>query len=431
MARFLFATMPVPGHVAPIAPVVSRLVERQHTVVWYTSKFFQKNVEAAGAEFRPIRSTVDYGDSAFDVHFPERRRLTGLRQLVFDFEHLFLGAVEGYVADLRAIAADYRPDVLVTDPAVAASWILERVDGLPAATINITVLGLESRDTAPFGLGLPPSATPVGRVRNRALLWLVDHVIFGKVNRAFREIAERHDWPVAPFRPRAGGFLYLQPSIPELEYPVSDLPPQVHFVGALLPDPPVAFENPDWWAEIAATRASGRPVVLVTQGTIATDPANVIAPALEGLASEDVLVVVAGADPTALGAIPANARVARFVPFGLLMPMVDVYLTNGGFGGVMIALSHGVPVISAGTTEDKAEVGTRVAYAGVGINLKTNHPKPTRIRDAVRKVLDDPQYRARASAIRRELAERDGPGAAVELLEELAGTAQPVLRRGD
>jgi MGT family glycosyltransferase len=428
MARFLFATMPVPGHVAPIAPVARRLVERGHTVVWYTSRFLQKEVEATGAAFRAINSTVDYGDSAYDVHFPERKRFTGLRQLVFDFEHLFVGAVEGYVKDLRAIAAEHQPDVLVTDPAVAAGWLLEQVDGLPMATINVTVLGLESRDTAPFGLGLPPSASRIGRIRNRALMWLVDHVIFRRVNRAYRVLAKRHAWPVAPFRPRAGRFLYLQPSIPELEYPISDLPPQVHFIGALLPDPPAQFSEPDWWPDVAAARAQGRSVVLVTQGTIATNPADLITPAMEGLASEDVLVVVAGADATTLGSVPANVRVARFVPFGLLMPMVDVYVTNGGFGGVMIALSHGVPVVSAGTSEDKAEVGARLGVAGVGINLKTRRPQPELVRNAVRKVLDDPKYRTRADTISRELADRDGPVLAVDLLEELAATHEPVLR---
>jgi UDP:flavonoid glycosyltransferase YjiC (YdhE family) len=363
MPRFLFATMPVPGHVAPIAPVVRRLVSQGHAVIWYTSRFFAKQVAASGAEFRPIASTVDFGDSAYDTHFPGRANLTGLRQLVFDFEHVFLGAVEGYVRDLRSIAAELRPDVLVADPAVAASWILEEVDGLPTATINVTVLGLPSRDTAPFGLGLSPATGLLGRGRNRALLWLVDHVIFRRVNRANRAMTRRNGWPFTPFRPRTGRFLYLQPSIPQLEYPRSDLPSQVHFVGALLPDAPKEFVRPTWWVDVEAARAAGRAVVLVTQGTIATDPAELIEPTLEGLAAEDVLVVAAGADEGRIGAIPPNARVAEFVPFGPLMPLVDVYVTNGGFGGAMIALSHGVPIVCAGTTEDKSEVAARVAYA--------------------------------------------------------------------
>ncbi len=56
-----------------------------------------------------------------------------------------------------------------------------------------------------------------------------------------------------------------------------------------------------------------QPVVLVTQGTVATDPEALIVPTLRALAQEDVLIV-----PTTAGkpiesippdAIPANARI--------------------------------------------------------------------------------------------------------------------------
>lgn len=429
MSRFLFATMSIPGHVAPLAPVARRLVARGHSVVWYTSGHFRDQVEATGASFRPLVSTLDYGDSAYDVHFPQRARLSGLRQVVFDFEHLFVGAVEGYVDDLRSIVADFHPDALVTDPVVAAGWILEEVDGLPCATINVSVLGLPSRNTAPFGLGLRPTRGGLGQVRNRVLLWVTDHVVFRRVNHAYRLLARRRGWPVAAFRPRTGRFLYLQPSIPELEYARDDLPAQVHFIGALLAERRLDVEEPDWWDDVVAARAQGRPVVLLTQGTIATNQAELVEPTLEALAAEPVLVVAAGVDPQRLAALPANTRATRYVDFMALMPLVDVFVTNGGFGGVMIALANGVPVLCAGTTEDKAEVAARVAHAGVGINLMTNRPSPQRVREAVQSLLAETGYRDRARTIRAILAVADAADTAADLLEELARTGQPVLSR--
>jgi UDP:flavonoid glycosyltransferase YjiC (YdhE family) len=110
------------------------------------------------------------------------------------------------------------------------------------------------------------------------------------------------------------------------------------------------------------------------------------------------------------------------------MPHVDAYVTNGGFGGVMIALANGVPIVSGGTTEDKAEVGGRIAYAGVGINLKTNRPTGEQIRRAVISMLRDPRYRDRAGEIRDELASHKAPLEAAELLEQLATTQTPVVR---
>ena len=45
-----------------------------------------------------------------------------------------------------------------------------------------------------------------------------------------------------------------------------------------------------------------------------------------------------------IGKVPENVRVEPFVPFGELMPFVDVMVTNGGYGGIHFALAHGVAV---------------------------------------------------------------------------------------
>src|SRR4051794_9305376 len=117
MARFLIATMPVPGHVAPMAIVARRLVERHHEVVWYGSTFFQSKIEATGARFVPITSSIDYGDSEYDKYFPERAGKQGLAQVKFDFKHLFIDSVAGHIRDIRAILQDFAADVLLADPA--------------------------------------------------------------------------------------------------------------------------------------------------------------------------------------------------------------------------------------------------------------------------------------------------------------------------
>lgn len=427
MAKFLVATMPIPGHVLPVQPVVRRLIQQGHQVVWYGSRFMQSGIEASGARFEPIRSTLDFGDSDYNRHFSERSKLKGLAQLRFDFKHVFVDPIAGYLQDLREIQRGFGADVLLTDSGVAAAKILSHQDGLPWAALNISVLALQSTDVAPFGLGLMPSATPLGRLRNRLLYKMVDRLIFRDVQRHYDAAAARHGWPIFPFRPAASPYLYLQPSLPSFEYPRRDLPPQVHFIGPLLPEPPRTQRSlPVWWDDVVDPRKT---VVLVTQGTIATDGGQLLVPSLQALADEDVLVVATTGGPTAaqLGlTLPANARVEPFVPFTELMPHVDILLTNGGYGGVSIALAHGVPVICAGTSEDKPEVCNRVAWSGLGINLKTATPTVAQIRDAVRQMRSDSRYRQRAQALQAEAARHDAPAAAARLLVQLAQIKQPI-----
>ena len=78
----------------------------------------------------------------------------------------------------------------------------------------------------------------------------------------------------------------------------------------------------------------------------------------------------------------------------MVLPKVDAFVTNGGYGSVNQALSFGVPLVAAGLTEDKADINVRVAWSGVGINHETNEPTPQALREAIRNVLDKPNYRS-------------------------------------
>jgi UDP:flavonoid glycosyltransferase YjiC (YdhE family) len=174
--------------------------------------------------------------------------------------------------------------------------------------------------------------------------------------------------------------LHLHNGLAEFGHPRPDLPPQVHFVGALV-DPLPSEEVPSWWADVERT---DRPVVHVTQGTVAdTDLGDLVLPTLHALADLDVLVVASVGKQTPEN-VPANARVAPFLPYDRLLPRLSVMVTNGGFGGVRQALSHGIPLVVAGATEDKPEVAARVARAGVGVNLRSLY----RAQDAARNSAD-------------------------------------------
>jgi UDP:flavonoid glycosyltransferase YjiC (YdhE family) len=97
--------------------------------------------------------------------------------------------------------------------------------------------------------------------------------------------------------------------------------------------------------------------------------------------------------------------VADFIPYGELLPHVDVVVTNGGYGGVQQVLAQGLPLIVAGETEDKRDVAARVAWSGAGINLRTGTPTPEALATAVKTVLDDPSYRMAAQRLAREFAQ--------------------------
>jgi UDP:flavonoid glycosyltransferase YjiC (YdhE family) len=425
MSRILIATLPVVGHVAPILPLAAKLVERGHEVAWYTGKNFQSKIEATGARYLPMVVGRDLDDLDKEATLAGREKLKGIAQIKFDIKFGFIGPMPGHIEDIENILKTYPADVLVGDTAFSAGAIISKRNNLPWAIVNITVLSLPSVDAPPFGLGIMPGKGVFGRLHNRFLYWMADKMVFRDVYAYYYQLAAEQGWPEVGgvSIPMSSPYLFIQPTVPGFEYTRSDLPPQAHYVGPMLPPTPKAFTPPEWWDEVVN---SAKLVVLVTQGTVATDADQLVAPTLQALANEDVLVI-ATADPETLkGDIPANARVVPFVPFAHLMPHVSVMVTNGGYGGTTIALAHGVPIVSGGISEDKAEVSNRIAYSGVGINLKTATPTPEQVRKAVKEILSNSRYRHNARHMQAEFAEYDGPTQASRLLEQLARTGQPV-----
>jgi UDP:flavonoid glycosyltransferase YjiC (YdhE family) len=111
------------------------------------------------------------------------------------------------------------------------------------------------------------------------------------------------------------------------------------------------------------------------------------------------------------------------------MPHVDLLLTNGGYGSIQIALAHGVPVVAIGKSEDKAEIANRVEWSGVGVGVKTRVPNENQIRTAVRRVLTNPTYSARAEGMRHALASLNAARDGADLLEELAAGGDQMLEQ--
>ena len=59
--------------------------------------------------------------------------------------------------------------------------------------------------------------------------------------------------------------------------------------------------------------------------------------------------------------------------------------------------------------------------------MRTTRPGRLELREAVRRVLAEPDHAARAAAMQAELARYGGAGLAVDLLEQVAATRVPAL----
>jgi MGT family glycosyltransferase len=435
MPEILIASLSPLGHIGPLLNVAQGLVDRGDRVTVLTSAQHVAKIRAVGATPRAIPAEADFDLTRLDIDLPGRADTSGIKRVNFDIVRLFVQPMPHQARVLAEVMAGTRFDAVIVDAGffgILPFLLGDRDARPPVLAYTTTPLMITSRDTAPSGMGLPPSSSMLGRVRNRALTVLSQRVLLRQSHNAANYLLDRLNSRRLPMFILDAGLLadrYISPTVPEFDYPRSDLPSHVRYVGAVHQPPSQGFRLPPWWSELDGDR----PVIHVTQGTIDNaELGRLLEPTIDALAGEDVVVVATtgGRDVSALKvSVPANTYVAEYIPHDLLLPKVDVMVTNGGYGAVQRALSTGVPLVVAGNTEDKPEVAARVAWTGAGINLRTATPTSGAVRAAVSEVLNNGRYLRNARRLEAAFARRNGVAEMAALVDEVISEHATVVRR--
>jgi UDP:flavonoid glycosyltransferase YjiC (YdhE family) len=425
--KILIASTPATGHLNPLLAITRILSADDHEIAFLTGTAFRARIEASGARFFPLPTGADFDLRDILSVVPELKSIPpGPDWLRTACERIFVDAIPAQNQGLHEALEHFQADIIVGDDMLFG--ILPMLLGphemrLPIVLCGTSFLHWGRDDGAPNFLGLPPATTEEQRQQYAIIAGDYDANVDQPVLRSLNKVLKTFGLgPVTiPLFHSVVELAdaYMQLSVPSFEFP-REFPPTVHFVGTP-PIIPGQVPLPPWAHELDGSRK----VVLVTQGTVANhDLGLLVAPTLAALANEpDVLVVAtAGGRPVEAipGSVPSNARLASYLPFEWLLPRVDVLVTNGGYGSVNQSMSFGIPLVTAGMTEDKADVNARVAWSGVGINLATNEPTPEALRDAVRTVLDRPAFRMRVTRMADEFAGIDTRSEVLRIISRLA-----------
>jgi len=412
MAKIIIAAPPITGELSPLLELGRGLARRGHQITVVTGSRFRAEVEDTGLGFVPVAGRADFDDRLLGED-PERAGLApGPEMLNYDWIHTFVTPLPDQHAVLQELLARDPDQYLICN----VLWL----GAFPAAlgapglrprrwvAVTATPLALSSDDTTFFGpvpVGLGEDQQAANRAANAQFATLMqptqDHLAG-----VLQALGTTQPCPLF-----VDGIYTVPDALAALtvlgfEFERGDAPDSVHLVGILPGRSDAGWQPAAWWAELDGSR----PVVVVTQGTLANrDLSQLVEPALAGLAGLDVTVVAAlGREAGALSVpVPANAHVAEFIPFDVLLPKASAYITNGGFGGTQQAIAAGVPVIVAGLTEDKPAVAARVAYHGLGINLHTGTPAPEDVAAATETVLKDTGMRASVRKLAQVYAAHD------------------------
>jgi len=426
---FLFTHWEGGGNTPPMLAVIRRLVARGHAVRVLGDPCNRDEIQAAGAAFlswakaprRVDKSPATDPMRDWEVSSPPAI-IARLR------DRLFVGPSLGYAQDVRDALARAPADVVVSSEMLFGAMAGAEAADVPCVALMANVYLFPQPGVPPFGPGFVPSTTPIGRVRD----WAVRTIAlreFGKGTAAFNETRRALGLDPLPHlfdqMKRLASHLVLTSAA--FDFQSTNPPPQLVYAGPELDDP--SWVEP--WQSPWPT-SDVRPLVLVGFSTTFQNQAEALRRVIDALAELNVRAVVTtgpGLDASALAGA-ANVHVCRSAPHNELLKQAAAVVTHCGHGTVIRALAAGVPIVCMPMGRDQNENAARVVFRGAGVRLKPT-AAAGRIREAVRRVLEQPEYRSRAQALGSQIARDARESCAVPVLEKIAASrdrAQPQAR---
>jgi UDP:flavonoid glycosyltransferase YjiC (YdhE family) len=407
--NILFATVPADGHFNPLTGIAMHLMATGHDVRWYTGPSYAPKLDRLGIPHYPFQRASEINGDTISELFPERVKLHGPALIRFDGKHMMVINTGNYFEDVREINESFPFDVLFCDAAFYAMKLIKEKLNKRVCAIGVAPSLETSKDVPPNFVGLKPARTAPGKLIHQGMRAMMERMVVNDVTDLYNQILSAHG--LAPINGSLFDVSYRSPDVvfqsgvPGFAYPRRERNPRVRFVGALLPYKAAittAFSHPEKLDRY-------KRVILISQGTVDNkNPSKLIIPALEALKATDALLIVTTGyyqtEALRMAYPQANIVIEDFVDFDFILDHTDLFICNGGYGSVLLSLSKGVPLLAAGIREGKNDINAHVEYFGVGINLRSERPRPRAIRRAAERLLSEPRWKQNVARLRDELS---------------------------
>jgi len=335
------------SHYEKVSKVAVALAELGYPITLITGQIFEDDVKSLhpNITFFPIQGKPDkFSEEEYEElkAYDEGSAEQGL----FMMKKALVGGIPDQHNTLQEVFRTHRdrygaekPIISLYDAPFAGHHpILLGAPGVtPDASLAISChpLSLDSDDAYPFYMSTPPAsgsnATAIHREANRP-----ENMDYAtrEVSKAYWQLLENlgatsmNDWHIYHTMSAVPDHLMTM-GVPQFEFPRSDLRPNVHYFGAIQSSKKADTQSelPEWWTDVAVAKQDGKKIVAVSQGSLAMDLNELLIPTLEALKDRSDILVVATTVAVEVEdvkdlVIPSNARVAKFVPYNLLLPQV-------------------------------------------------------------------------------------------------------------
>lgn len=383
MARIAFFCIPAHGHTNPTLAVVQELVQRGHTVRYYSYEAFREKITSAGAEFIPC-DDYDFEGRLSAKQAAKIGKDIGLSTRILVDTTLALD--EMVCADMKA----WQPDCIVADSMAVWGKLTAQKLGIPFVSSTTTfafnqhsakIMKQSISQLIGMLFAMPAVQRDLKRLQGKG--YQVNNIL---------DIIQNDE--------NTHTIVYTSPQFQPCADTFSD---KYAFVGPSIR--PIG-------TPVVKTRDT---LIYVSMGTVNNDMAGFYRrciQALSGKGYQIILSVGRQVNISALGTLPDGVEVYAHIDQIGVLSQTDVFVTHCGMNSVNEALWFGVPLVMLPQTTEQGGVANRVLELGAGVQLeKIAHAA---IRSAVETVLFQPQYRRQAREIARGFHECTGAKGATD-----------------
>jgi len=392
--RCLFTVQPMFGHFHAMVPLARALQDAGHDVAFATGQGFGPTVQRAG--FRHFPCGLDFDGSLQSLEaLPEWQPIkasipSGPVQQLSGFCRV-LG--RKMADDLLELAPTWQPELIIRDPVEFGGYLAAECWAVPHATVMWA-------------------------------FYIAARLAIGDELLALRQ---RYGLPADPNLDTLDRYLVLDFLPPSWMFPAWPPPSVTHRFCA----PPFDLSNetelPDWLDSLPP-----QPTVYATLGTTCNQAGATFQAIVTAFIDEKVnLIVTVGRsnDPARFQPPVDHIKIAHYIPQSLLLPRCDAVVFHGGYNTLLSALWFGLPmVVIPQEAGDQFPTAERCAEAGAGLMVVGAPPAREAVRAAVKTILTQPDYRARALQFQSEFKTLPSLGAAVTRLETLVKTRESQLQ---
>ena len=380
--KIMWFCIPAHGHTNPTLGLVKALTDAGHTIYYFSYEMFKEKIENTGAVFFPC------DDYNFDEIDPDYADKVGRDQSYA--VKLLVSATLGLDGMVSEKIKELQPDVIVSDSVAFWGKLAALKYGLPYISSTTTfAFNRYSGKYNSHGLGetlrmlfsMPEVNRQIKRLQDKGY----------PVKGILDIVANDNDTNTIVYTSK-----YYQPCADTF----SD---RYHFIGPSIRPITEKYEK------------TADKTVYISMGTINRNR-EFYRNCINVLGKTDYQEIISmGTNTDHFDNVPDNIQIYESVDQMAVLSIADGFITHCGMNSASEALYFGVPLILFPQTPEQGAVAKRTAELGAGLKLRSI--KENDILNCVRKVIEEPNYKAQADKISKSFKKSGGISEAVAFIE--------------